>query len=104
MINMMYLLYCFLSIVASLNSVKFDPVNQEYLKIRGAFENNLKNVNVDIPLRKFIAVTGVSGSGKSSLVYDVLYKNVSEKLNHTKGAKTVGAKSATASPKPSRLI
>jgi len=47
---------------------------QEYLKIRGAQANNLKNVNVDIPLRRFVAVTGVSGSGKSSLVYDVLYK------------------------------
>jgi excinuclease ABC subunit A len=55
---------------------------QEYLKIRGAHANNLKNVDVDIPLRRFTAVTGVSGSGKSSLVYDVLYKAVADKLNH----------------------
>ena len=54
---------------------------QEYLKIRGAHANNLKDVNVDIPLRRFTAVTGVSGSGKSSLVYDVLYKAVADKLN-----------------------
>jgi excinuclease ABC subunit A len=57
------------------------PKNQEYLKIKGATANNLKNVNVDIPLRRFTAVTGVSGSGKSSLVYDVLYKTLSNKFN-----------------------
>ena len=55
---------------------------QEYLKIRGASANNLKDVNVDIPLRRFVAVTGVSGSGKSSLVYDVLYKTLADKFNH----------------------
>ncbi len=54
---------------------------QDFLKIRGAYANNLKNVDVDIPLRRFTAVTGVSGSGKSSLVYDVLYKAVADKLN-----------------------
>jgi excinuclease ABC subunit A len=54
---------------------------QEFLKIRGAHANNLKNVDVDIPLKRFTAVTGVSGSGKSSLVYDVLYKAVADKLN-----------------------
>jgi excinuclease ABC subunit A len=55
--------------------------DQEYLKIRGATANNLKNINVDIPLRRLIAVTGVSGSGKSSLVYDVLYKTLADKYN-----------------------
>jgi excinuclease ABC subunit A len=55
---------------------------QEYLKIRGAHANNLKDINVDIPLRRLTAVTGVSGSGKSSLVYDVLYKAIADKLNH----------------------
>lgn len=54
----------------------------EKIKIRGAYANNLKNIDVDIPLRRFTAVTGVSGSGKSSLVYDVLYKAVADKLNH----------------------
>jgi len=48
----------------------------ESLKIIGARANNLKNIKVEIPLRKLVVVTGVSGSGKSSLVYDVLYKNL----------------------------
>jgi len=48
----------------------------EAIKIIGARANNLKNVQVDIPLRKMVCITGVSGSGKSSLLYDVLYKNV----------------------------
>lgn len=53
----------------------------EFLKIKGATANNLKNVDVQIPLRRFTAITGVSGSGKSSLVYDVLFKTLSNKYN-----------------------
>ncbi len=53
------------------------------LKLRGVTENNLKNINIDIPLRRLTAVTGVSGSGKSSLVLDVLYKNIANRLNRT---------------------
>lgn len=49
----------------------------EKLKIIGARANNLANINIEIPLRRFVCVTGVSGSGKSSLIYDVLYKNLS---------------------------
>ncbi len=55
--------------------------NGEYLHIVGAAENNLKNVNVDIPLGTFTAVTGVSGSGKSSLINSILYRTLARDLN-----------------------
>ena len=53
----------------------------DYIRLKGVTENNLKNIDVAIPLRRFTAVTGVSGSGKSSLVYDVLYKLLANKFN-----------------------
>ncbi len=52
-----------------------------FLRIKGASEHNLKNINVDIPLGVFTCVTGVSGSGKSSLVNEILYKALAKKLN-----------------------
>ncbi len=60
--------------------------NGNYLKVTGAAENNLKKINVKIPLGTFTCVTGVSGSGKSSLVNDIIYKVLANKLN---GAKTI---------------
>jgi len=55
--------------------------NGKWLKIIGARENNLKNIDVEIPLGVFTAVTGVSGSGKSSLVNEILYKKLAADLN-----------------------
>ena len=58
--------------------------NGQHLKVRGAAENNLKKVDVDIPLGTLTCVTGVSGSGKSSLVNEVLNKTLLGKLNHAR--------------------
>ena len=57
------------------------PGNGSFLTVRGAAENNLKGIDVTIPLGTFTAVTGVSGSGKSSLVNEVLYKTLAAQLN-----------------------
>ena len=62
------------------------------LRIRGAAENNLRNLDVDIPLGTFTVVTGVSGSGKSSLINEVLYKALAAELN---GARTRAGKHDT---------
>ena len=55
--------------------------NGNFIRIIGAAENNLKNINVDIPLGTFTAVTGVSGSGKSSLINSILYRTLARDLN-----------------------
>lgn len=58
--------------------------NSKSIKIFGAAENNLKNIDVEIPLGKFVCVTGVSGSGKSSLINEILFKHLSNELNGSK--------------------
>ena len=58
--------------------------NKQYLEIKKASENNLKNINVKIPLGTFTCVTGVSGSGKSSLVNEILYKKLASTVYHSK--------------------
>ena len=58
--------------------------NGNFIEIKGASENNLKNINAKIPLGKFVCITGVSGSGKSSLINSILYKGVASKVNRLK--------------------
>ena len=73
-----------------LSGEKFIPVPAErkkpsgWLKITGAEENNLKKIDVDVPLGVMTCVTGVSGSGKSSLINEILYKSLAKKLNRAR--------------------
>ena len=60
------------------------PGNGKYLKVFGARENNLKNIDVSIPLGEFVCITGVSGSGKSSLVNEIIYKHLAAELNNAR--------------------
>ncbi len=57
------------------------PIEKGYISIKGARQNNLKNISVDIPIGVLTCVTGVSGSGKSSLINDILYPTLANKLN-----------------------
>ncbi len=71
--------------LSGIEKIEYNPNrrkgNGRFIEIKGATENNLKNVDVKIPLNKFVCVTGVSGSGKSTLINDVLYKTIKNTLN-----------------------
>lgn len=74
-----------------LSGRKFIPVplerrkpNGKWLEVKGAKENNLKNVNMKVPLGTFTCITGVSGSGKSTLINEILYKSLARELNKAK--------------------
>lgn len=63
-------------------------IAKDTIKIKGASQNNLKNIDVEIPLRRFVCITGVSGSGKSTLAYETMYKTIAKRLygsKHTPG-------------------
>jgi excinuclease ABC subunit A len=98
--------------LAYLRGEKVIPVPEERreqkkgeLKVRGGNIFNIKNMDVDVPLGKFVAVTGVSGSGKSSFVYEILYKNLRAKLERNyRTNKVYNVASFTGSEYISRVI
>jgi len=79
--------------------------NKGVIKIRGGQSFNIKNMNVDIPLGKLIAVTGVSGSGKSSFMYEILYKNLQARFDRKlRSAQTYNCASISGLEYASRAI
>jgi excinuclease UvrABC ATPase subunit len=75
---------------------------QEYIEIRGARENNLKHVSLRIPKRKITIFTGVSGSGKSSIVFDTIAAEARRQLNETFSTFVQNFLPRYAQPEPSR--
>jgi len=79
--------------------------NKGSIKIRGGRVYNIQNLNIDIPLGKFITITGVSGSGKSTLMYEILHKNLRARLEKKyRSAKTYNAKRISGTEYISRSI
>ena len=62
-----------LTTMAELTLASVEPIMQQHIVIRGAREHNLKNLNVELPRNQLIVITGLSGSGKSSLAFDTIY-------------------------------
>jgi len=79
------------------------PLLQRAIKISGAHANNLKNIDVEIPLGLFVCITGVSGSGKSSLVEEVLHRNL-KKLKETRSAGVVNCAKIDGADKISEVV
>ncbi len=79
-------------------------ITNEKIKIKGCTQNNLKNIDVEFPLGVFTCVTGVSGSGKSSLVNQILYKNLAMELNGAKTGRVGNFKSMSGHEKLDKII
>jgi len=79
------------------------PLSQRAVKIKGAHANNLKNLDIEIPLGVFVCITGVSGSGKSSLVDEVIYRNL-KKLKEAPAAKVTDCASIEGVDKISEVV
>ena len=77
-----YVSFTFLQIKIPVPAERKKPTG--WLTVKGAKQNNLKNIDVKFPLGVFTCVTGVSGSGKSSLVNEILYKSLAKKLNRAR--------------------
>ena len=76
----------------------------DYIKIKGARANNLKNIDIEIPRNKLVVMTGVSGSGKSSLVNEILFKRLGADLMRMKTRPARAAREIILSPRNPRNI
>src|SRR5690606_26320086 len=76
-----------------------------WIRIRGGHKHNIKDLNADIPLGRLVTITGVSGSGKSTFMYDILYKNLQARLEKRyRSVETFNAASVTGTEYLSRVV